>query len=193
MSYLNVKFINVATIWKYYPKAWRDTVTFKTEMCLELRKEIVANENVEIAVDSRVKIAIRIKDRWDILVYDKKGREVTLIEAGITGQDRLTAIETEKKRKHISDRSQENARKHLIQSALWIRRGRSSRDQHSRTEHGINVEVSFRFLFIESAAGSYSGTLAVLVSPSDLLYSSFSLRPGGIHIDCRRKCFRASS
>ncbi|VDN07165.1 unnamed protein product [Thelazia callipaeda] len=71
-----------------------------------------------------VRTAIRIKaDRPDILVHDKKRREVILIEIGITGHD--SALE--------------NARKHLIRSAQWIRRGRSSEDQHSRTERGASA------------------------------------------------------
>ena len=64
-------------------------------------QEIVANENVEIRVDTRVQTGIKISaNRPDILVYDKKKREITLIEVGITSQDRLLTVETEKKRKY---------------------------------------------------------------------------------------------
>ena len=64
-------------------------------------QEIVANENVEIRVDTRVRTAIKIDaNRPDIFVHDKKRHEVILIEVGITSQDRLMTVETEKKRKY---------------------------------------------------------------------------------------------
>ena len=64
-------------------------------------QEIVANENAEIRVDTRVRTAIKIDaNRPDIFLYDKKRREIVLIEIGITSQDRLQTVETEKKRKY---------------------------------------------------------------------------------------------
>ncbi len=64
-------------------------------------QEIVANENVEIRVDTRVRTGIKIDaNRPDIFVLDKKRREIILIEVGITSQDRLQTVETEKKRKY---------------------------------------------------------------------------------------------
>ena len=64
-------------------------------------QEIVANENVEIRVDTRVRTGIKIDaNRPDILIHDKKRREIILIEIGITSQDRLLTVETEKKRKY---------------------------------------------------------------------------------------------
>ncbi|VDN02892.1 unnamed protein product [Thelazia callipaeda] len=64
-------------------------------------QEIVMNENVEIRFDRRVRTAIRIKaDRPDIMIHDRKRREVILIEVGITNQEELTAVETGKKRKY---------------------------------------------------------------------------------------------
>ncbi|KAI4293355.1 hypothetical protein PAPHI01_2629, partial [Pancytospora philotis] len=39
-------------------------------------------------------------NRPDILVHDKKRKEIILIEVGITGQDRLHTVETEKARKY---------------------------------------------------------------------------------------------
>ncbi|VDM94803.1 unnamed protein product [Thelazia callipaeda] len=75
---------------KALPRVWSHSI-----------QEIVANENVEIRVGTRVRTAIIIRaDQPDILVYDKKRHEVLPIEAGITGQDRLIVIETEKKRKY---------------------------------------------------------------------------------------------
>ncbi|KAI4292954.1 hypothetical protein PAPHI01_2228 [Pancytospora philotis] len=64
-------------------------------------QEIVSNENVEIRVDTRVRTGIKIDaNRPDILVHDKKRREIILIEVGITSQDRLVTVETEKTRKY---------------------------------------------------------------------------------------------
>jgi hypothetical protein len=64
-------------------------------------QEIVSNENVEIRVDTRVRTGIKIDaNRPDILVHDKKRKEIILIEIGITSQDRLQTVETEKKRKY---------------------------------------------------------------------------------------------
>ncbi|VDM96095.1 unnamed protein product [Thelazia callipaeda] len=93
-------------------------------------QEIVANENVEIRVDTRITTTTTVRaDRPDILVYHKNRHELSLIEIGIIDQDMLIAVETEKKQN-----AQEHARKHLIRSAPWIRRGRISGDQHSRAE-----------------------------------------------------------
>ncbi|KAI5170468.1 hypothetical protein PAEPH01_1454, partial [Pancytospora epiphaga] len=50
----------------------------------------------EIRVDMRVPTGIKIQaNRPDIFVLDKKRREITLIEVGITSQDRLVTVETE--------------------------------------------------------------------------------------------------
>ena len=60
-------------------------------------QEIISNENVEIRVDTRVRTSIKIDaNRPDMLVHDKKRQEITLIEVGITSQDRLMTVETEK-------------------------------------------------------------------------------------------------
>ena len=64
-------------------------------------QEIVANENVEIRVDTRIKTDIKIQhNRPDLFVYDKKRKEITLIEVGITNLDLLTQVENEKTRKY---------------------------------------------------------------------------------------------
>ncbi|KAL4719725.1 hypothetical protein ACJJTC_004657 [Scirpophaga incertulas] len=64
-------------------------------------QEVVANENVEIRVDTRIKTDIKIQhNRPDIFVYDKKRKEITLIEVGITNLDLLTQVENEKSRKY---------------------------------------------------------------------------------------------
>ncbi|VDM97117.1 unnamed protein product [Thelazia callipaeda] len=61
---------------------------------------IVANENVKAKADTRVRTVIKINaDRSDIMSHDKKRHEIILIEVGDTGQDRLTAVEIEKRRK----------------------------------------------------------------------------------------------
>ena len=64
-------------------------------------QEIVSNENCEIRVDMRVPTGINIgANRPDILVHDKKRKEITLIEVGITSQDRLITVESEKWHKY---------------------------------------------------------------------------------------------
>ena len=63
--------------------------------------EILANKNVEIRVDTRVKTDVKIPhDRPDILVLDKVKNEAIIIEVGITSQDRLKTYETEKLHKY---------------------------------------------------------------------------------------------
>lgn len=64
-------------------------------------QEIVANENVEIRVDTRMRTSIKIEaNRPDILIHGKKRREAILIEAGITSQDRPVIVETENRWKY---------------------------------------------------------------------------------------------
>lgn len=64
-------------------------------------QEIFGNKDVEIKVDTRVKTDIKIpNNRPDIFVFDKKKGEITLVEVGITNQDLLQTVETEKKRKY---------------------------------------------------------------------------------------------
>ncbi|VDN08379.1 unnamed protein product [Thelazia callipaeda] len=114
-----------------------------------LKTEIIANKSVEIRVDMGVRTAIRIKaNQSDIMIHDKKRREVILIEVCITGQDRLNAVEIEKKGKydllgnklgprrgiHPVDSSQEEARKHLLRQSIWIPRGRSENDEYNKSE-----------------------------------------------------------
>ncbi|VDN08164.1 unnamed protein product [Thelazia callipaeda] len=77
------------------------------------------------------------EDRPDIMI---QGRDVVVVEVGITSQDRMIAVETKKKRKYISSRQFSRKRsKNLIRSVPWIRRRRSSGDQHSRTERGASA------------------------------------------------------
>ena len=64
-------------------------------------QEVIANENVEIRIDTRIKTDIKIQhDRPDIFVMDKKKNEITLIEIGITNLDILTQVENEKTKKY---------------------------------------------------------------------------------------------
>ncbi|KAM0677691.1 hypothetical protein BDAP_001591 [Binucleata daphniae] len=56
-------------------------------------QEIIANENAEIRVDTRIKTDIKIKNnKPDIFIHDKKKNEITLIEVGITNLDLLTQV-----------------------------------------------------------------------------------------------------
>jgi hypothetical protein len=64
-------------------------------------QEVVANENIEIRVDTRIKTDIKIQhNRLDLFVYDKKSKKITLIEVGITNLDILSHVENEKTRKY---------------------------------------------------------------------------------------------
>ena len=64
-------------------------------------QETVANDKAEIRVDTRIKTDIRVgHDRPDIFVKDKRRNTITLIEVGITNQDILHTVETEKLRKY---------------------------------------------------------------------------------------------
>ncbi|KAF7683156.1 hypothetical protein TCON_1633 [Astathelohania contejeani] len=59
------------------------------------------NEKAEIRIDTRIRTNILIKNnRPDIFIYDKKENEIILVEVGITSQDNLQIVETEKKRKY---------------------------------------------------------------------------------------------
>ena len=61
----------------------------------------VANEVVRITVDTRVATDIRVQaNRPDIVVHDKKRKQITLIEIGITSQSRLQTVEVEKTHKY---------------------------------------------------------------------------------------------
>ncbi|KAI5169408.1 hypothetical protein PAEPH01_0683 [Pancytospora epiphaga] len=64
-------------------------------------QEIVTNENCEIRVDMQIPTGMQIQANYpDIFVLDKKRREIILIKVGITSQDRLVTVETEKMHKY---------------------------------------------------------------------------------------------
>ena len=64
-------------------------------------QETISNKDVTIIVDTRIQTAIKIEAcKPDILVIDKKRKEITIIEIGITSQSQLVTVETEKKRKY---------------------------------------------------------------------------------------------
>ncbi|TBU13679.1 hypothetical protein CWI38_0364p0020 [Hamiltosporidium tvaerminnensis] len=64
-------------------------------------QEILDNEYAEIRVDTRIKTDFKIRNnRPDIFILDKKKNKITLIEVGITSQDSLQIVETEKLRKN---------------------------------------------------------------------------------------------
>ncbi|TBU20728.1 reverse transcriptase [Hamiltosporidium tvaerminnensis] len=63
-------------------------------------QEILDNEYAEIRVDTRIKTDVKIRcNRPDIFILDKRQNRITLIEVGITSQDSLQIVETEKLRK----------------------------------------------------------------------------------------------
>ncbi|TBU11464.1 reverse transcriptase [Hamiltosporidium tvaerminnensis] len=64
-------------------------------------QKILDNEYAEIRVDTRIKTDVKIwNNRPDIFILDKKKNNITLIEVGITSQDSLKIVETEKLRKY---------------------------------------------------------------------------------------------
>lgn len=64
-------------------------------------QETISNNDVTITVDTRIQTAIKIEAcKPDILVIDKKRKEITIIEIGIISQNQLVTVETEKKRKY---------------------------------------------------------------------------------------------
>ena len=64
-------------------------------------QEISANADVEIRVDTTVATSTKISaNRPDLIIHDKKKKEIIFIEVGITSQDQLTIVENEKRRKY---------------------------------------------------------------------------------------------
>jgi hypothetical protein len=62
-------------------------------------QEVVANGNAEIRVDNRIYTDIKIQhNKPDLFIYDKKRKEITLIEVGITNLDILNRVQNEKTR-----------------------------------------------------------------------------------------------
>ncbi|KAF7680943.1 hypothetical protein TCON_2440 [Astathelohania contejeani] len=54
-----------------------------------------------LLLHTRIKTDILVKNnRPDIFIYDKKENEIILVEVGITSQDDIQIVETEKKRKY---------------------------------------------------------------------------------------------
>ena len=64
-------------------------------------QEINSNSEVEIRVDTTVATSTKQSaNRPDIIVHDKKRKELIIIEVGITSQDQLQKVENEKARKY---------------------------------------------------------------------------------------------
>nr|XP_013180959.1 unnamed protein product [Papilio xuthus] len=64
-------------------------------------QEIVSNKYVEIRVDTFIKTDIKVKhNRPDLVVIDKRSKEILVVEVGITSLDNLQQVETEKLRKY---------------------------------------------------------------------------------------------
>ncbi|KAF9756147.1 hypothetical protein NGRA_3319 [Nosema granulosis] len=61
----------------------------------------MTNDNAEIRVDTRVATDVKvIHNKPDILIVDKKRKEIIIIEVGITNLDLLSVVENEKLRKY---------------------------------------------------------------------------------------------
>ncbi|EQB60931.1 reverse transcriptase [Vairimorpha apis BRL 01] len=64
-------------------------------------QEVMSNDNAEIRVDTSVLTDIKFcHNKPDILVIDKKNKEILNVEIGITNQDLLTIFENEILRKY---------------------------------------------------------------------------------------------
>ena len=64
-------------------------------------QEITANLEVEIRVDTRVATSRKISaNNPDIMIHDKKRKEVIFIEVRVASQDKISIVENEKKRKY---------------------------------------------------------------------------------------------
>ncbi|TBU20178.1 reverse transcriptase [Hamiltosporidium tvaerminnensis] len=64
-------------------------------------QEILNNEYAEIRVDTKIKTDVKIRNnRPNLYIFDKKKNKISLIEVGITSQDLLHIVETEKIRKY---------------------------------------------------------------------------------------------
>ncbi|XP_029657533.1 uncharacterized protein LOC115231715 [Octopus sinensis] len=64
-------------------------------------QSILSTQNVEIRVDTSIITENKVNfNKPDIFVYDKIKKEITLIEVGITSQDRLKQLEAEKLHKY---------------------------------------------------------------------------------------------
>ena len=64
-------------------------------------QQIVANKYVEIRVDTTIKTDVKIKyNKPDIVVIDKKSKEILIVEIGVTSIDNLQQVESKKLRKY---------------------------------------------------------------------------------------------
>ena len=64
-------------------------------------QQIVSNKHVEIRVDTTIKTDVKIKyNKPDIVVINKREKEILIIEIGVTSQDNLQQVESEKLRKY---------------------------------------------------------------------------------------------
>jgi len=64
-------------------------------------QETVSNQEVTINVDTRAYTNIKIQaNKPDIIVFDKRNKQITIIEVGITSQNQLKTVEVEKRRKY---------------------------------------------------------------------------------------------
>ncbi|XP_029654245.1 uncharacterized protein LOC115227612 [Octopus sinensis] len=64
-------------------------------------QSILSTQNVEIRVETSIITENKVNfNKPDIFVYDKIKKEITLIEVGITSQDRLKQVEVEKLHKY---------------------------------------------------------------------------------------------
>ncbi|EQB62164.1 hypothetical protein NAPIS_ORF00266 [Vairimorpha apis BRL 01] len=64
-------------------------------------QQVVANKFIEIRVDTTIKTDVKIKyNKPDIVVIDKKSKDILIVEIGVTSIDNLQQVETEKLRKY---------------------------------------------------------------------------------------------
>ncbi|KAF9761960.1 hypothetical protein NGRA_2304 [Nosema granulosis] len=75
--------------------------TRNTKVRTHTVQEIMTNYNAEIRVDTRVATDVKVThNKPDILIVDKKRKEIIIIEVGMTNLDLLSVVENEKLRKY---------------------------------------------------------------------------------------------
>ncbi|XP_029656052.1 uncharacterized protein LOC115229930 [Octopus sinensis] len=76
-------------------------ITYSKKLKTHSVQSIVTTENVEIRVDTTLMTDIKVQhNKPDIFVFDKRTREITLVEVGITSQEMLKGVEVEKLHKY---------------------------------------------------------------------------------------------
>ncbi|KAF9763916.1 hypothetical protein NGRA_0956 [Nosema granulosis] len=92
-----MKYLNVFTFLCATSTASNRRKSLETTQC----NRSYQKKYVEVRADTFVKTDIKIKhNRPDLIVIDKRKKEILIVEVGITSGDNLQQVETEKLRKY---------------------------------------------------------------------------------------------